>query len=91
MGEEYGEDRPFLYFVTHSDPHVQEAVREGRRAEFSCFSRQGDVPDPNSAGTFLQSKLQWEKRTTGRHGTLLKLYRRLLELRSRIPALKDLN
>src|SRR5439155_1354127 len=33
MGEEYGEEAPFLYFVDHSDPKLVRAVRRGRRAE----------------------------------------------------------
>ena len=31
MGEEYGETAPFLYFVSHQDPALVEAVRQGRR------------------------------------------------------------
>jgi 1,4-alpha-glucan branching enzyme len=34
MGEEYGEDRPFPYFVSHSDPALQVAAHEERKAEF---------------------------------------------------------
>ena len=37
MGEEYGETAPFLYFVDHSDPHLQAAVRDGRQAEYKNF------------------------------------------------------
>ncbi|MEJ2051114.1 MAG: malto-oligosyltrehalose trehalohydrolase, partial [Calditrichota bacterium] len=32
MGQEYGEEAPFLYFVSHSDPDLIQAVREGREA-----------------------------------------------------------
>ena len=35
MGEEHGEANPFLYFVSHGDPALVEAVREGRRREFA--------------------------------------------------------
>jgi maltooligosyltrehalose trehalohydrolase len=91
MGEEYGEDRPFLYFVSHSDAGLREAVREGRKAEFRCFGWQGEPPDPNDPATFLASKLRWEKRAEGRHAALLKLYRRLIELRGRVPALRRLD
>ena len=37
MGEEYGEDAPFLYFINHSDPSLIEAVRKGRREEWAAF------------------------------------------------------
>ena len=38
MGEEHGETNPFLYFVSHGDPALVEAVREGRRREFAAFA-----------------------------------------------------
>jgi maltooligosyltrehalose trehalohydrolase len=38
MGEEYGETNPFPYFVSHSDPDLIQAVRNGRRkTEFEVF------------------------------------------------------
>ena len=37
MGEEYGETAPFLYFTSHTDPALAQAVREGRRREFAQF------------------------------------------------------
>ena len=37
MGEEYGEEAPFQYFVSHSDHELIEAVRRGRREEFAAF------------------------------------------------------
>jgi maltooligosyltrehalose trehalohydrolase len=91
MGEEYGEGAPFLYFVSHSDPALQAAVREGRKAEFACFRWQEEPPDPNEEGAFSASKLRWEQRTEGRHATLLGFYRRLIELRRRVPALRRLD
>ena len=38
MGEEYGEPAPFLYFTSHTDPALAQAVREGRRREFAHFA-----------------------------------------------------
>ena len=46
MGEEYGEESPFLYFVSHSDPALVRAVREGRKNEFKAFSWQQGPPRP---------------------------------------------
>ena len=57
MGEEYGETAPFLYFVSHHDSALVEAVRQGRRDEFSRFTWNGEVPDPQAEATFQQSKL----------------------------------
>ncbi|HEY5542871.1 MAG TPA: hypothetical protein VIM04_06415, partial [Candidatus Binatia bacterium] len=42
MGEEYGEEAPFQYFISHSDPQLVDAVRDGRRQEFAAFSWQGE-------------------------------------------------
>jgi len=91
MGEEYAEDAPFLYFVSHSDAALIEAVREGRKKEFSAFSRMGETPDAQDEGTFGRSKIRWEKRTTGRHAVMLDFYRNLAALRRTIPALSRLD
>lgn len=87
MGEEYGEEAPFLFFVSHSDADLIEAVRKGRREEFSSFRWRGEPPDPQDEATFLRSKIVWEKRHTGVHNTLLQLYKELIGLRKGIPAL----
>jgi maltooligosyltrehalose trehalohydrolase len=59
MGEEYGETNPFLYFVSHTDPNLIEAVRKGRSEEFAAFHANGEAPDPQAETTFENSKLQW--------------------------------
>ena len=74
MGEEYGEDAPFLYFVSHEDMDLIEAVRTGRKEEFKPFSWEGEPPDPQSEETFRASKLDWQKRTQGHHHVLLGFY-----------------
>jgi len=87
MGEEYGEDAPFLYFVSHSDPDLVEAVRKGRREEFQTFTWNREPPDPQDERTFRASKLQWEKRKGGRHKILLNFYIYLISLRKKLPSL----
>jgi maltooligosyltrehalose trehalohydrolase len=81
MGEEYGEMAPFQYFVSHGDPGLIEAVRKGRREEFTRFDWQGDVPDPQDDATFLRSRIAWDSRTTAPHKFLLAFYKELLHLR----------
>jgi maltooligosyltrehalose trehalohydrolase len=88
MGEEYGETAPFLYFVSHGDPDLVEAVRQGRKAEFAAFHAEGEAPDPQSVDTFERSKLHWDKRHEGQQGQLWHFYQTLLRLRRQIPALK---
>ncbi|MGB2958341.1 MAG: malto-oligosyltrehalose trehalohydrolase [Bacteroidota bacterium] len=87
MGEEYAEDSPFLFFTSHSDDQLIEAVRRGRIEEFSSFAWGGEPPDPQSEETFRASTLRWEKRLKGHHASMLRFYSRLLELRRSIPAL----
>jgi maltooligosyltrehalose trehalohydrolase len=91
MGEEYGEDSPFLYFVNHSDRGLIEAVREGRREEFKSFSWKEEPPDPQAVETFLKSKINWEKREKDNHKVLLRFYKNLIKLRREIPALSNLS
>lgn len=91
MGEEYGETAPFLYFTNHSDPQLGKAVREGRRAGFSGFHADGDVPDPQAQSTFWASKLDHHLRKSPPHQTLLNFYRELLHLRKTLPALSEID
>jgi maltooligosyltrehalose trehalohydrolase len=91
MGEEYGEEAPFQYFVSHSDPGLAEAVRRGRKEEFAAFAWAGDPPDPQDEQTFLRSKLRPELRHEGHHRLLWDLYRELLLLRRERPSLANLS
>jgi maltooligosyltrehalose trehalohydrolase len=91
MGEEYGEKAPFLYFVSHGDKALIEAVRKGRNDEFKHFAWNGELPDPQDERTFLTSKINWEKRLQGEHAVLLNFYRTLVKLRREIPALSELD
>jgi maltooligosyltrehalose trehalohydrolase len=89
MGEEYGETAPFLYFVSHSDPGLVEAVRSGRRDEFRHFSWEGEPPDPQDEQTFIASRLHWEKRSQGEQAALLDFYRHVIRLRKETPAFSE--
>jgi maltooligosyltrehalose trehalohydrolase len=89
MGEEYAEDAPFMYFVSHSDPGLVEAVRKGRKEEFSAFSWMGEAPDPQSEKTFLESKLHWHKKDEGKGKLMLEWYKNLIALRKAHPSLHN--
>jgi maltooligosyltrehalose trehalohydrolase len=91
MGEEYGENAPFLYFTSHSDPNLIDAVRRGRKEEFAAFAWQGEPPDPQDESTFLKSKLHHDRTQQEPHRTLREFYKKLLELRSSLPALRHLS
>lgn len=80
MGEEYGETNPFQYFISHSDESLIDAVREGRKKEFSYFNWDSEVPDPQAEATFNACKLRWNI-NEGHHRTLLEFYRSLIIFR----------
>jgi maltooligosyltrehalose trehalohydrolase len=84
MGEEYGETQPFYYFVSHGDRQLNEAVRQGRKAEFADFHHQGEPPDPASEQTFEQSQLNWALLNTDPHQALFRYYQRLIYLRKHL-------
>jgi maltooligosyltrehalose trehalohydrolase len=91
MGEEYGETAPFLYFISHSDPALIEAVRRGRREEFAAFAWQGEPPDPQDQATYLRCKLNHALRREGHHAVLFEFYKELLRLWKEVPALARLS
>jgi maltooligosyltrehalose trehalohydrolase len=91
MGEEYGEMAPFQYFVSYSDADLVEAVRRGRREEFSAFEWKGEPPDPQDEGTFLGSRLNRGLRGEGHHAVLFEFHKEMLRLRRTIAALASLS
>lgn len=91
MGEEYGEDVPFYYFVSHSNPELIKAVQEGRKKEFKDFGFEAAPPDPQGEGTFQDSKIHWEKRNEGKYGIILDWHKALIHLRRTHPILQDFN
>lgn len=88
MGEEYGETNPFLYFVSHTDPDLIEAVRKGRSEEFAAFHAAGEAPDPQAADTFKNSCLQWQLIDEPQHNVLFRYYQQLIAIRKSEPALR---
>jgi maltooligosyltrehalose trehalohydrolase len=91
MGEEYAETAPFPYFISHGDPELVAAVRQGRAKEFAQFLRQGQPPDPQSETTFLSAKLDPEVRHQGKQRALFVFYRELIRLRKECAPLARLS
>lgn len=91
MGEEYGETAPFLYFTSHSDAALIEAVRRGRAEEFDDFDWDGEPPDPHAEETFRASKLNWKLLGQPAHGSLHQLYKELFRLRRELLPLRNLD
>lgn len=91
MGEEYGEPAPFLYFTSHADGPLAEAVRRGRAQEFSGFAWRGEVPDPQDELTFLRSRINPALRGQGWREAHFGFYKELIQLRRTVPALACLS
>ncbi|HZC05102.1 MAG TPA: malto-oligosyltrehalose trehalohydrolase [Ktedonobacterales bacterium] len=88
QGEEWAASSPFQYFTDHQEPELAQAVREGRRREFTAFGWDPeDVPDPQAHTTFERSKLDWAELNLEPHASVFAWYRRLLRLRHDIPEL----
>jgi maltooligosyltrehalose trehalohydrolase len=89
MGEEYADESPFYYFVSHSDKDLIKAVQEGRRKEFEAFGFDENIPDPQDEKTFKQCKLHWEKKDQGYHKLILNWHKELIRMRKTLAPLKD--
>ncbi|MGH7648134.1 MAG: malto-oligosyltrehalose trehalohydrolase [Gemmatimonadaceae bacterium] len=88
MGEEYGETRPFLYFVNHDSEALCAAVSEGRLREIAERGHAIDPlpPDPSDVDTHERSCLDRDAAGPSSRAVLA-LYRDLLALRREEPAL----
>ncbi|HEX4725197.1 MAG TPA: malto-oligosyltrehalose trehalohydrolase [Pseudonocardiaceae bacterium] len=90
MGEEWAASTPWQFFASFPDPELADAVRNGRRAEFSRHGwGEADVPDPIDPATVARSRLNWAERDQAGHRESLLLYRRLIALRRERPELAD--
>ncbi len=94
MGEEWGTEKPFLFFCDFNE-ELASLVREGRRREFSHFNAlhpDVQIPDPVSVETFNASMLDWQEKDQWEHLNWLTLYKQLLALRKKeiIPRLHRL-
>jgi len=71
-----------MFFSSFNDATVAEAVRRGRVREFEAHGwSSDDIPDPQSALTFEQSRLDWAELDKDPHRELFDWYRQLIALR----------
>lgn len=97
MGQEWGAAEPFLYFCDFHD-ELADAVRDGRRSEFSQFAafhdeaKRRSIPDPNDPETFQRSKLNWDALAEEDRRATLAFHSELIALRQReiVPRLAGL-
>jgi maltooligosyltrehalose trehalohydrolase len=89
MGEEYGETRPFPYFVDHSDPALLQSVRQGRLLEFARSDWGDTVADPADPATFAAAVLDPSVATRAGHREVAAAYAELLRVRRGEPVVHD--
>ncbi|MGW3961281.1 malto-oligosyltrehalose trehalohydrolase [Amycolatopsis sp. NPDC005003] len=90
MGEEWAASTPWQFFASFPDPELAEAVRTGRRREFSRHGwGESEVPDPMDPATVERSRLDWTEPERPGHRDMLELYRALIRLRRDRPELAD--
>jgi maltooligosyltrehalose trehalohydrolase len=90
MGEEWGASTPWQYFTDHTDRRLAEAIRSGRRDEFSSHGwDRDDVPDPQADRTAERSRLDWDEVLTQPHAGVLRWYAALIRLRREVADLGD--
>lgn len=97
MGEEWQSARPFQFFCDFGG-ELADAVRDGRRQEFSRFaafqseSARENIPDPLAEITFQASKLDWVALQAPPHAAAFHRYQQLLQVRARhiVPLLPRL-
>jgi malto-oligosyltrehalose trehalohydrolase len=86
MGQEWATRRPFPFFCDFA-PELAEAVRAGRRREFSRFPAFSDpavlarLPDPVDPQTFAEAVLDWREPEMEDYRAWLELHRELLAVR----------
>jgi maltooligosyltrehalose trehalohydrolase len=87
MGEEYADSARFPYFISHGDPDLVEAVRQGRRAEFGSLRAGQDLPDPAAKQTFESARLNRSQKSQPEQAHLWQLYQELIALRTSLVPL----
>jgi maltooligosyltrehalose trehalohydrolase len=86
MGQEFAASSRFYYFTDHK-PDLGRDVTKGRRAEFARMAgfddpaQQREIPDPQSPGTFIESKLNLGERDEGTGAETWSMHAALLSLR----------
>jgi maltooligosyltrehalose trehalohydrolase len=81
MGEEYGENAPFLFFTDFTSKTLGKSVKTGRKRELKENGWIGVSSDPQNPATFMRSKINWQERTKGKGKKMLEYYKNLIDQR----------
>jgi maltooligosyltrehalose trehalohydrolase len=80
-GNEYGEKRSFLYFSEFTDEEVIRQEREAAIARAQTFGLTGETHNPQAQETFARCKLNSMAHEKDGHIQIIRLYKKLIELR----------
>ncbi|MCL4342065.1 MAG: malto-oligosyltrehalose trehalohydrolase [Candidatus Thermoplasmatota archaeon] len=83
MGEEFGSQSPFLFFMESNDRDFAKKVFQGRRDEFSGFGWGDDIPNPSHIETFTASKVNHEQSEERTGKRFMDLYKNLISIRKK--------
>ncbi len=89
MGQEWGEVNPFLYFTSHTDPELAQAVTKGYQKEYASFQGNETSIDPQDPKTFEKCKLNWGSLNITPHQEILHFYKDMIKLRKNTPCLSN--
>ncbi len=90
MGEEWAASTRWPFFTSHPQPELAKAVSDGRVAEFADHGWDvSAMVDPQAPAAYSESVLNWSESETGAHAEMLRLYRRLIQLRRDEPSLSN--
>jgi maltooligosyltrehalose trehalohydrolase len=81
MGEEYGETAPFLFFTNYQDLALGRLVQIGRKKESVNNGWKESPKDAQKISTFEDSKIDWQRRYSGKGVKILTYYKALISIR----------
>ncbi|NLG19113.1 MAG: malto-oligosyltrehalose trehalohydrolase [Fibrobacter sp.] len=87
MGEEFAAQTPFLYFISHTDKDLVQAVRDGRAREFADLYLGQSFYDPQDESTLAKSRLDWKEIASEKGKGCFIFYKEMIRLRKKIPAM----
>jgi maltooligosyltrehalose trehalohydrolase len=96
MGQEWSASTPFIFFTDHN-AELGKLVTAGRHDEFKGFAgfrteaAREKIPDPQSAKSFVDSKLIWDELRDEKKSQTLELYRACLKLRQQEEAFRPVS
>ena len=88
MGQEFRATTFFIYFISHEDEAIVQAVREGYRRDH-LGDPQADHHDPQDTSTFEKSKIDWPQLKEADHKEMFLFYKTMISIRKQYSFLSN--